>query len=188
MGSKILDKNFFNKNTVKVAKELLGMYLYRQTDDYIYRATIIETEAYHGEDDLACHCSKGKTERTKIMYEQSGFIYIYLIYGIYNMLNIVTMRKGFPAAVLIRGLDKAEIKTGIDKWKKIDNKTNGPGKLTKVFSIDKSLNKKLLSKETGLWIERKINYKPKKIIISKRIGIDYAKKSKELPWRFLLVE
>ena len=188
MEIKILDKKFFERDTPTVAKDLIGKYLYRQTDEGIYRAMISETEAYHGTDDRACHCSKGKTPRTEIMFDEAGKIYIYLIYGMYYMLNFVTMPQGFPAAVLIRAIDDLEIKkTGKTEWEKLNLKTNGPGKLTKHLKIDKRLNQLELTPENRLWVaDAQIIIPEKNILTTPRIGIDYAKESKDLPWRFKL--
>ncbi len=184
----ILDKDFFEQNTIKVARNLIGKYIYQKTEYGILRAMITETEAYHGTDDLACHCSKGKTPRTEIMFDEAGKIYIYLIYGMYYMLNFVTMPKGFPAAVLIRGVENMEFKkTGKSVWEKLPNKTDGPGKLTRHFSIDKKFNHLQLKPKNGLWvIDKGITIPDKNILVSPRIGIDYAKESKDLPWRFKL--
>jgi len=188
MEIKILDKKFFERDTPTVAKDLIGKYLYRQTDEGIYRAMISETEAYHGTDDRACHCSKGKTPRTEIMFDEAGKIYVYLIYGMYYMLNFVTMPYGFPAAVLIRAIDDLEIKkTGKTEWEKLNLKTNGPGKLTKHLKIDKRLNQLELTPENRLWVaDSQIIIPEKNILTTPRIGIDYAKESKDLPWRFKL--
>src|SRR3989344_422605 len=99
---KRLNKKFFNRPTVKVAQELLGKLLIRKIGRKIIRVRIIETEAYCGTRDLACHASKGLTERTKVMFGPAGFSYVYMIYGMYHCLNIVTEREGNPSAVLIR--------------------------------------------------------------------------------------
>ncbi len=176
----ILGRNSYNKNTIKVAQDLLGCFLVRKIGNKLIRALITETEAYHGENDLACHASRGKTPRTEVMYGQSGHAYIYLIYGMYHCLNIVTERKNFPAAVLIRGV-KID---GVDY-----KKTNGPGKLCRELGIDRKLNGLDLTKKEKLWVE-----KPKKKISSKsikkspRVGIDYAGKCKKYLWRFEIRE
>jgi DNA-3-methyladenine glycosylase len=196
----ILPRKFYNRNTLKVAKELLGCFLVREYRGKIWRAMITETEAYHGEDDLASHASRGRTPRTKTMYGEPGRAYIYMIYGMYHCLNIVTEKKGFPAAVLIRGvkinppptppLRKGE-RTGFPLWKRgTKGDLNGPGKLCRFLKIDKKLNRWDLTRGEKLWVE-----KPKpsgfagsggagKIQESKRIGIDYAKHCKEYLWRF----
>src|SRR4051812_28041733 len=121
---KTLPKHFFNRKTLTVANDLLGKYLVREIDGEIIREKIIETEAYIGPHDLACHSSRGRTERNKIMFEEAGTIYIYFTYGMHWMLNIVTEEKDFPSAVLIRGLENV----------------SGPARLTKKLKIDKGLN------------------------------------------------
>ncbi len=180
----MIDTKFFERQTEIVARELLGKYLYRQTDKGIYRAVISETEAYHGEEDLGCHCSKGLTPRTRVMFGPPGHIYVYLIYGMYEMLNFVTMPEGFPAAVLIRGLAFPEISFDNGKnFEPLPVKTNGPGKLTRAFEITRKLNSLPLHPDTGLWLENGI--KPVKIKTTPRIGIDYAREWKHKPWRYV---
>jgi DNA-3-methyladenine glycosylase len=105
---KKVKRNFYNRDTLKVAQELLGKYLVRKTKQRVKAGKIVETEAYIGQDDDACHASRGKTERTEVMFGKAGCAYIYLIYGMYWCLNIVAERKGFPAAVLIRALEPVE--------------------------------------------------------------------------------
>ena len=119
-----IDPNIYTLNADKLAQKLLGMKLCRFNDGSINKFTITETECYLGEEDTACHAHKGKTNRTKILYEEGGLAYIYLCYGIHYMLNIVSGPSNYPQAVLIRGID------GFD----------GPGKLTKALNIDKSFN------------------------------------------------
>jgi DNA-3-methyladenine glycosylase len=164
---KILSKEFFNRKTALVARELLGKYLVRKIGNKIIRKMITETEAYVGPHDLASHSSKGRTARTEVMFREAGTIYVYLVYGMHEMLNIVTEGKDYPAAVLIRGVDGAR----------------GPGIVTKKFKIDRKLNGQKLSRKFGLWIE---DFKPRrkvgeptrssalKILRLPRIGISYA--------------
>lgn len=155
----MLTKEFFKRKTVTVAMELVGKKIVRKYDDGRKNEFIItETEAYVGPHDLACHSSKGKTERTLTMYEDAGTIYVYLIYGMYYMFNVVTEEKGFPSAVLIRGV------RGID----------GPGKVTRSTMIDKKLNGKMLSKKSGLWIEEGEAIPSRNISRTPRIGVAYA--------------
>ncbi|MFH1661525.1 MAG: DNA-3-methyladenine glycosylase [Candidatus Falkowbacteria bacterium] len=170
----MLKKSFFNRPTLKVAQDLLGCFLVKKINNKIIKTKIIETEAYNGPNDLASHASRGKTERNKIMFDEPGLIYIYLIYGMHHMLNIVTEKKDYPAAVLIRGLE--------------NNLTNGPAKLTKYLNIDKSFNGlPIYTKKYGLWIEdRKENLKSNQIIKTTRVGIDYAKEYRDKKWRFIL--
>ena len=130
---------------------------------------IIETEAYDGFDDLASHAARGRTARNEIMFGKPGHWYVYLIYGMYEMLNVVTGAEGYPSGVLIRGLE------GID----------GPGKLTRELKVTRSLNTQSVSKESGLWIEdRGMVISPKRIRKTPRIGVAYAGKWAKKPWRF----
>ena len=154
-------------DAVTLAPKLLGKLLCRKTGRKILRLRITETEAYYGEDDTACHAHKGKTERTAIMYENGGHAYIYLCYGVHWLLNVVSGKKDFPEAVLIRGVEGFP----------------GPGKLTKQLQIDKSLNGENLAVSKRLWIEddgSRPVFRP-----TKRIGIDYAsERDKNRLWRF----
>lgn len=176
MSKKILPKKFYSRSTLKVAQELLGCFLVCEYRGKIWRAMITEVEAYHGEEDLACHASKGRTPRTEVMYSQPGHAYVYMIYGMYHCLNIVTEKKNFPAAVLIRAV-KIE---GTDF-----KKTNGPGKLCKFLKIDKKLNRWNLTKGKKLWLEKPAQNPAKRdIVAGRRIGIDYAKRCREYLWRF----
>jgi len=178
MRNKIIPRNFYIRNTLQVAKELLGCFLVREYKGKIIKTMITETEAYIGEDDLACHASRRKTPRTEVMYGKPGHAYVYMIYGMYHCFNIVTEKKDFPAAVLIRGV----------QIKKVDyNKTNGPGKLCKFLRIDKKFNRWDITRGEKLWIEgRDSNIKLPRIKKSKRMGIDYAKHCREYLWRFHL--
>jgi DNA-3-methyladenine glycosylase len=158
---KVLPSSFFNRKTAVVAKELIGKMLVRKDGGQETSYVITEVEAYVGPHDLASHSSRGRTERTEIMYGKAGTIYVYFVYGMHYMLNIVTEEKEFPAAILIRGVE------GI----------SGPGKLTKKLSVDKKLNGLSLSKKTGLWIEDcGISMPPKNILTTSRIGVAYAGK------------
>jgi DNA-3-methyladenine glycosylase len=183
----ILSVAFFNRDTRLVARELLGKTLYHRTSEALYKATICETEAYHGIDDLACHCSKGKTNRTEVMFGEAGHLYIYLIYGMYEMLNFVTMPEGFPAAVLIRAVTDLKILRN-NKFVSLDFPTDGPGKLTGRLQINRNYNARLLHPDTGIWVaDEGISIPENKIIKAKRIGIDYAKEWKDKLWRFYYV-
>ncbi len=172
-----LSRVFYRKDTIEVAKRLLGCFLVRKIGRKIIRARIIETEAYIGEDDLACHASKGRTKRTETMYGEAGHAYVYMIYGMYHCLNVVTEKKGFPAAVLIRAVEIENVP---------HKKTNGPGKLCRFLEIERELNGWDMTHGEKLWIERGGKRDPKHIVAGKRIGIDYAKHCKEYLWRFTL--
>ncbi len=135
----------------------------RKIGKKIILAKIIETEAYCGPKDKASHASKGLTLRTKVMFGPPGHAYIYLIYGMYHCLNIVTEREGYPAAVLIRGVE-------IDDWR-----VNGPGKVCRELKIDKKLNDVDLVNSKEIWLEdRGGRVAPTAVKRSPRIGIDYA--------------
>jgi len=176
MSEDVLKKSFYDKQTLNVAKKLLGRFLVRKVGKKIIRAKIVETEAYVGADDLACHASKGRTRRTETMYGEAGRAYVYMVYGMYHCLNIVTEQKNFPAAVLIRAVE-------------IDNvphkETNGPGKLCRFLQIDRKLNGWDVTKGEKLWLEKPAQNIPSKCITAgRRIGIDYAKHCKDYLWRF----
>lgn len=168
----VLPHSFFRRRTEIVASDLLGKKLVRQTDGVRASFMITEVEAYIGPHDLACHSSKGRTPRTEVMYMDAGTVYVYLIYGMYHMLNIVTEEKGFPAAVLIRSVE------GI----------SGPGRVAKALRLDKSFNGVSLSKKNGLWIEDDGTVIPRRNVLrTARIGVSYAgKKWANKKLRFVL--
>ncbi len=156
----VLTKKFFEQSTLTVARDLLGKFLV--IDGKVVMIT--EVEAYDGYEDKASHASKGKTERTAVMFGAAGYWYVYLIYGMYHMLNIVTGQKDYPAAILIRG--------AVDEDGK---KYDGPGKLTKTLKITKKFNNLPANKKTGLYIEdRGVKIAKNKIKKSARIGVNYA--------------
>jgi DNA-3-methyladenine glycosylase len=178
LNGKRLDRIFFEQPTVKVARELLGKYLIINQNKHFQIGQIIETEAYVGEEDRASHAWRGETARNKIMWGESGRLYVYLIYGMYYCLNIVTERTGFPAAVLIRGLEPVF---------GISGKVDGPGKLcrelgitTKDTGIDITKSNKIYIEDTG--------EKPKRVIAVERVGIDYAGEWARKKWRFLVLK
>ncbi len=159
MTNKILPIKFFNRKTKIIAKELLGKYLVRKINNKELAFMITEVEVYDSFKDLASHASKKRTTRNDVMFQPGGRWYIYFVYGMHSMLNIVTREKDYPAAILIRGLE------GI----------SGPGKVTKLLNIDRSLNNLNASKKTGLWVEdRGIHISPKNIQASPRVGINFA--------------
>jgi len=167
----MLDKSYFTAPATHLAPDLIGKILCRKTENGIIRARITETECYFGEEDTACHAHKGKTERTKTMYEPGGVTYVYLCYGIHSLLNIVTGPEGHPEAVLIRGVEGA----------------NGPGRATKLLQITTKDNSLLLCEESGIWLEDD-GSKPEYTTLP-RVGIDYAsKEDRERPWRFIAIE
>src|SRR5688500_2278654 len=159
------------KKTLALARWLLGKHLVRRfADGRIEARMITETEAYHGENDLACHARAGRTARTSVLYEAGGIWYVYLCYGIHEMLNLVAGPAGSPAAVLIRGVEGAI----------------GPGRVTKTLGIDRALNRAPTAESSGLWIEDRGVRVPASIISrTPRIGVDYAGPVwSAKPWRF----
>ena len=192
---KILESNFFKRDTVEVAKNLLGKKIIRNISGNFFCAKIVETEAYLGLEDRACHSYGGNiTKRNEILYKEAGTIYVYLIYGMYSLLNIVTKNENDPEAVLIRAVEPIENidAMAVNRFGKIykdlssyqkKNLTNGPGKLTMAMEIDRALNGKILSQDY-LYIEEGEDVR--NIIETKRIGIDYAGEDANLPLRFYI--
>ena len=187
--NKVLLREFYDRDTLIVARELLGARLVRLENGVRISGIITETEAYVGESDLGCHAKAGRTPRTEIMYGMPGSAYVYFNYGMHWMLNAVTEREGFPAAVLIRAIQPLE---GLDiiaerrgkqpqaKW------TDGPGKLTQALNIDKSFNGiDLCRKESGLWIETGESILDENVTIGARVGLNSVPEPwKSMPWRF----
>ncbi|MGD9719815.1 MAG: DNA-3-methyladenine glycosylase [Pirellulales bacterium] len=166
-----MTNDFFARPALTVAKELIGKTLVRRTGRRQVACLIKETEAYIGPHDLACHGSKGRTPRTEVMFGPAGFWYVYFIYGIHWMLNVVTNDVDHPAAVLIRGAGE---------W-------TGPARLTKALAIDKRLNAQPATPAAGLWIEdRGVTIPRGGIQRTPRIGVDYAGPWAARPYRFLL--
>jgi DNA-3-methyladenine glycosylase len=181
-----LDRSFYNRSTLLVAKELLGKVLVRRLDRRRLSGMIVEVEAYVGPHDLACHASKGRTPRTEIMFGPAGMAYVYMIYGFYFCLNAVTEAEGHAAAVLIRAVEPIEnvalMRTLRNNVERDIDIASGPGKLCRAMSIDKQLNGEDLTGRV-LWIEDR-NLKPGSIRSSPRVGVDYAGEYKDKPWRF----
>lgn len=198
MNGRKLTRIFFARPTLTVAKELLGKFLVRKIGGKIIKAIITETEAYKGPKDLASHASRGRTKRTEIMFGPPGFAYIYLIYGMYYCLNIVTETEGYPAAVLIRGAAVLNPKLqttlvaersslwGTPSYELLTN-LDGPGKLCRFLKIDKALNGEDITRSGELWLEDKgVKINETGVKTAKRIGVDYAGQYKDKLWRFLL--
>lgn len=162
------------KKTVALARWLIGKHLVRKfPDGRIDARMIVETEAYHGENDLACHARAGRTRRTEVMYRPGGVWYVYLCYGIHEMLNLVVGPENWPAAILIRGVEGAV----------------GPGRVTKTLAIDRALNGAPATEPvSGLWLEdRGVVLKRGAVEATRRIGIDYAGPIWTAKhWRFVL--
>ncbi|MCA1899666.1 MAG: DNA-3-methyladenine glycosylase [Chloroflexi bacterium] len=183
---KILPHSFYNRPTLTVARELLGARLARILDGVKLVGVIVETEAYIGEEDLACHAKAGLTRRTAPMYGPAGRAYVYFSYGNHWMLNVVTEREGFPAAVLIRAIQPVE---GVEVMlaRRGGRDTLGPGKLTQAMGISKSENNVNLTESTsGLWIEAGEFIPEKSVTKSARVGLNKTPEPwLSKPWRFL---
>lgn len=165
----IIEPDFFKRDATEVAPELIGKLLVREINGKRIELRISEVEIYKGENDTACHAHKGRTKRTEVMYGEGGRFYVYLCYGIHYLLNIVTGNIDDPQAILIRATAQAD----------------GPGKLTKVLEIDKSLNGMKAEKESTLWFED--DGKKFKYYKDKRVGIGYAsEKDQNRLWRYIL--
>lgn len=181
-----IDQGFYERPTLEVAHDLIGKVLVRRLGRSLLRGQIVETEAYIGQEDLACHASKGRTERTEVMFGPSGHAYVYMIYGMHCCLNVVTEPEGFAAAVLIRAIEPLE---GLPRMRRnrrgaraASDLGSGPGKLCQAMEIDRRLNAASLS-ESDLWIEDR-GRDPGIVLASPRIGVDYAGVWKDKPWRF----
>jgi len=167
---KRIDTSFFYRDVLEVAPDLLGQVIVRQMENgEVNRFVITETEAYRGEEDLACHASKGRTRRTEIMYAAGGYVYVYLIYGMYWLLNFVTGQANQPQAVLIRGVEGC----------------NGPGKLGRLLQLDKTFYGENLNASERLYLVQGSRHLP--MLCSPRINVDYAGPYwSSKPWRFML--
>jgi DNA-3-methyladenine glycosylase len=167
---KRIARDFYIRDVLEVAPEIIGKNLIIKLNNNNFSSyRITDVEAYRGNEDLACHASKGKTPRTEIMFGEGGHLYVYLIYGIYWMLNIVTSVSDDPQAVLIRGL--ANI--------------SGPGRVTKTLAIDRSFNGEDLVTSGRIWLEETGDMPEYKT--GPRIGIDYAGEYwRSKPWRYFL--
>ena len=172
---RILPRIYFNRPTVQVARSLIGKYLVRALDGRTLAGKIIEVEAYVGLEDKACHASKGRTQRTDVMFGPGGVAYVYLIYGMYHCLNVVTEREKFPAAVLIRAVEiNGEL-------------IDGPGRLCRAMQIDRGLNRVDLTTGELIWFEdRGELLRRGDVGIHPRIGVDYAGEWAQKLWRFRL--
>jgi len=183
-----LTHDFYIRPTLEVARNLLGKVLVRRLGRKTLSGIIVETEAYVGPEDLACHASKGRTPRTTVMFEQGGCAYVYMIYGFYFCLNVVTEPRDFPAAVLIRAVDPIENISTMRRLRKNPERdtsiASGPGKLCMAMAIDKKLNGADLTGKT-LWIEDR-GVAVDRIDATARIGVDYAGEYKDKPWRFYI--
>ncbi|MFA4996263.1 MAG: DNA-3-methyladenine glycosylase [Patescibacteria group bacterium] len=189
-----LERSFFDRDTVTVAKELLGKFLVTDLEEGRVVGKIIETEAYMGTDDLACHASKGLTKRTEGLFGEVGHLYVYLNYGIFWLTNVVAHTKNGVGGILIRSVEIIEGQSIIsdrindNKFVKLNEKlATGPGKLSVAFGITGDFHTTDFIKSDNIYIEdNKEEVSEKDIICTTRIGVDYAQHCKEYPWRFYI--
>lgn len=171
----MLNRGFYNRNTLDVAKDLLGCRLCRKIDGKILSGIIVETEAYT-QNDPSCHAYRGKTPRSITLFKKPGLAYVYFTYGMHHCFNVVTEEEETAGAVLIRALEPVAPLAD----------TNGPAKLCKQMQITRELNEvDLTSKNSCLWIEEGVNVPENKVHVTTRIGITQAA---DYPWRFYVKE
>ena len=181
-----LPREFFNRPTLQVARDLLGRYLVRRLGSELLVGKIVETEAYIGEGDPACHAARGKTPRNAVMYGPPGYAYIYFIYGMYFCLNVVTEEEGFPAAVLIRAVEPI---MGMETMAKLRKQTkptalaSGPGKLCQAFSLTRDQNGLDLCTAGEVFLAEGEPVPDDQVVADGRIGI---REGNEHPWRFFV--
>lgn len=196
MKSKLISREFYNRDSVVVARELLGKVLVHETAGRRLSVKIVEAEAYMGVGDKAAHSYGGRrTQRVEVMYGGPGYSYVFFIYGMHNCFNIVTREEGTPQAVLIRAVEPVE---GLESMahnrfgktygqlsgSQRKNLTNGPGKLCRALSIDRSFNGEDLC-GSRLYLEEG-SHEKFNIVTSKRVGVDYAEEAKDFLWRFYI--
>jgi DNA-3-methyladenine glycosylase len=184
-----LRRTFYMREVLEVARDLLGMTLVRETRDGDGRSRrlagrIVEVEAYDGEDDLACHASRGRTRRTEPMFGEAGHAYVYLVYGMHCCLNVVTGPIGYPAAVLIRAVEPLEGSETMERGRARSHQIGaGPGRLTRAFGIDLSLNRADLCVAGPLYIESGRRVPGRLVLRGPRVGVEYAGPWSREPWR-----
>ncbi len=193
-----LKREFYERNTILVARDLLGKELVHKDDKGLYRSKIVETEAYINAKDEGAHFNKGLTDRTRIIDEVGGHIYIYNIYGMYQLFNIVTEKRGVHGAVLIRALEpiygienmyENRYKKAMEKptTRELINLTSGPAKLVMAMNLSKEKHYGAdLVTDSRIWVEEGIDVAKEDIIRSKRINIDYAVNGRDYLLRFYI--
>lgn len=175
-----LSRSFYERGAEDLARDLIGRTLARGLPDgRVLRGRLVEVEAYVGMDDKACHAHRGKTARNATMFGPPGHAYVYLVYGMYHMLNLVCAEEGNPQAVLVRALEPVEPSLLGTPWR-------GPGVLCRELSIDRSLDGLDLCSGRGIWLEPRTSTDLSEIVATPRIGIDYAEEWKDAPLRFCL--
>lgn len=192
-----LARAFYNRDTLEVARDMLGCWLVREHNGEQIAARIVETEAYCGAEDSACHAHRRRSPRTEAMFGPAGHAYVYLVYGMHWLLNVVTEPEDSPCAVLIRAVEPTVNEVAMRATRQATGKqlSNGPGKLTRALGIDKTLYGHDMTEGNQLWISQSVQddglincpINPGPIATGPRVGIDYAKpEHRDAPWRLWL--
>lgn len=185
----LLNRAFFDRDTLTVARDLLGKRLVRCSRGQRLSGMVVETEAYLGADDSASHAFRGQTPRNAVMFGPAGVAYVYLVYGLHHMLNVTTEAHGTPGAVLLRAVEPLE---GIHRMTElrggsVRNLADGPGKLCRALAVDLSLRGMDLTLGERLWFETLCDVPANDIVRGPRVGIAYASEAdRQAPWRFRL--
>lgn len=179
-----LPREFYNRPTLEVARDLLGKVLVHRMPAGLLAARIVDVEAYVGPEDRACHASRGRTKRTEVMFGPPGHTYVYLIYGMYHCLNLVTEAVDFPAAVLIRGVEPIVVQAKSDGPEAVV-RIEGPGRVCRYFAIDRSFNHLDVTTGERVWVMDRGETPDRRTIETlPRVGVDYAGEWARKPWRF----
>lgn len=185
-----LPHSFYATDTLSVAQALLGQKIIRRLPNRdVLSGLVVETEAYLGQSDTACHAAKGRTPRTEVMFGPPGRAYVYFVYGMHYLLNVVTEAEGQPCAVLIRAVEPLTGQATMLKHRqgRAKNLSNGPAKLCQALAIDKTFNRWDVTLGQTLWFEAQPTPHPASIASGPRIGINYAAPThRAAPWRFWL--
>lgn len=185
-----LPRDFYARPSLEVAEDLLGCLLVRELPDgQRMAARIVDLEAYIGQEDTACHAAKGRTPRTEVMFGEPGHAYVYLIYGLHNLLNLVTEETGRPCGIMLRAVQPWHNEEGMRALRSVKgrNLCNGPGKLTRALDVDRRLNTWDLCAGQQLWVAPRPEPLVEKVARGPRVGIEYAdRKDREAPWRLHL--
>lgn len=182
-----LQRSFYARNTLTVAREMLGQRLVRKLGAHRIAGRIVEVEAYVGEGDTACHAARGRTARNAVMFGPAGHAYVYFIYGMHHCFNVVTEHEGSAAAVLVRALEPLE---GLGSMRRHRGGrdgvelTNGPAKLCSALAIDRALNGADLVTSEEAWLERDALVGESDIAEGPRIGVHGDERAQTVPWRF----
>lgn len=190
-GSAPLARSFYLRPTLAVARDLLGRTLVRVLDGQRLAGRISEVEAYVGEDDLASHAARGLTPRNRAMYGHGGLAYVYLIYGMHHCLNVVTEAEGFPAAVLIRGmqpLEGAALMQANRAGRPLRDLATGPARLCQALAVDRRLDGHDLTAGVGLWLEPGDPAPASAIAATPRVNVGGDQHARTIPWRFVLLQ